>query len=93
MDSFEQADGTADADPGTAPVPRQADPVHEPVGEDRWWRVNCRDVANAHRSLAVLVNRDRVVLAGPPGTTAMLSADSSGQLSTALRQAADQARK
>ncbi|NYH80745.1 MULTISPECIES: hypothetical protein [Actinopolyspora] len=45
------------------------------------------------RALEVLVNRDRVVLAGPPGATAALSAERVGQLSSALRFAADQARK
>lgn len=92
MDSFEQAGGTADAVPGAPSVPHQATP-NRAAAEYRWWRVNCRDVSHAHRSLAVLVNRDRVVLAGPPGTTAVLSAESAGRLSTALRTAADQARK
>ncbi len=58
-----------------------------------WWRMNCRDVVNAHRSLTVLVDRDRVVLEGPPGKSAVLPADGVERLSTALRKAAEQARK
>ncbi len=93
MDSFDQAGGTAGAEPGATPVPAQAGATDEPAVEDRWWRVGCRDVANAPRNLTVLVNRDRVVLAGPPGTTAVLTAGATGRLSSALRHAADQARK
>ncbi|MEU6264406.1 hypothetical protein [Saccharopolyspora shandongensis] len=55
--------------------------------------MDCRDVANSHRFLDVLVNRDRVVLVGPPGHSAVLSANGLGQLSVALRDAAVQARK
>ncbi|MEV0082445.1 hypothetical protein [Saccharopolyspora sp. NPDC050642] len=64
-----------------------------PADSRRWWRVDCRDVANSHRFLDVLVNRDRVVLVGPPGHSATLSAIGLGQLSVALRDAAVQARK
>ncbi|SFS84606.1 hypothetical protein SAMN05660874_03683 [Saccharopolyspora flava] len=71
---------------GTPHVPALAD-------RRRWWHVDCRDVANAHRSLAVLVNRDKVVLVGPPGHTAELETRGAGQLSMALRDAAAQARK
>ncbi|PRW62089.1 hypothetical protein [Actinopolyspora mortivallis] len=56
-------------------------------------RMWCRDVNHTPRSLEVLVNRDRVVLAGPPGATAALTTDRAGRLSSALRFAADQARK
>ncbi|GAA2821521.1 hypothetical protein [Saccharopolyspora taberi] len=58
-----------------------------------WWRVHCRDATNVHRDLDVLVNRDRVVLVGPPGAAAVLSTSGVGELSRALRSAADQARK
>ena len=66
------------------------------VGRDRegnrhWWRVSCRDVINRERFLTVLIDRDRVVLVGPPGETAVLSPVQVGQLSEALREAADQA--
>ncbi|PKW13525.1 hypothetical protein [Saccharopolyspora spinosa] len=64
-----------------------------PADRRRWWRVDCRDVANSHRFLDVLVNRDRVVLVGPPGHSAALSVNGLGQLSDALRDAAVQARK
>ncbi|MGP4018580.1 hypothetical protein [Saccharopolyspora sp. 5N708] len=64
-----------------------------PADRRRWWRVDCRDVANSHRFLDVLVNRDRVVLVGPPGHSAALSANGVSQLSVALRDAAVQARK
>ncbi|RKT84349.1 hypothetical protein SAMN05421805_103276 [Saccharopolyspora antimicrobica] len=59
----------------------------------RWWQVDCRDLSNAHRNLAVLVDRDEVELVGPPGHAAVLSALGVRQLSTALRDAAMQARK
>ena len=67
----------------------------------RRWRWQCRDLAHrrqelgAHRrnDLSVLVNRDRVVLAGPPGDTVVLRADGVGRLTSALRDAAEQARK
>ena len=66
-----------------------------PVPEDRrrWWRFDCRDVANVQRFLTVLVNRDRVVLVGPPGRTVVLSSGDAGRLSEALRRAAEQARE
>ncbi|HEY3261610.1 MAG TPA: hypothetical protein VGJ95_15305, partial [Pseudonocardiaceae bacterium] len=60
-------------------------------GNRHWWRVSCRDVINRERFLTVLIDRDRVVLVGPPGETAVLSPVQVGQLSDALRQAADQA--
>ena len=66
-----------------------------PVPEDRrrWWRFDCRDAANVQRFLTVLVNRDRVVLVGPPGRTVVLSSGDAGRLSEALRRAAEQARE
>lgn len=57
----------------------------------RWWQINCRDSVNRRQFLTVLVDRDRVLLVGPPGETAVLSAGQVGQLKTALREAADQA--
>lgn len=67
--------------------------VPEPADRRRWWHVDCRDVANAHRNLTVLVNRDKVVLVGPPGHAAELESRGAAQLSMALRDAATQARK
>lgn len=64
---------------------------HDHEGNRHWWRVSCRDVINRERFLTVLIDRDRVVLVGPPGETAVLSPLQVGQLSQALREAADQA--
>ncbi|WP_243790704.1 hypothetical protein [Saccharopolyspora gloriosae] len=76
-----------------AAVPDQVGPQPESAGRRRWWRALCRDVQHVRRYLTVLVNRDRVVLVGPPGRTVVLSTDGVGELSNALRQAAEQARK
>jgi hypothetical protein len=57
------------------------------------WRINCGDVVNRERCLTVLVERNRVVLVGPPGETAVLNAGQLGQLRTALREAAEQAER
>lgn len=57
------------------------------------WRINCGDVVNRERCLTVLVERNRVVLVGPPGETAVLTPGQLGQLRTALREAAEQAER
>ena len=57
------------------------------------WRINCGDVVNRERCLTVLVERNRVVLVGPPGETAVLTAGQLSQLRTALREAAEQAER
>jgi hypothetical protein len=57
------------------------------------WRINCGDVVNRERCLTVLVERNRVVLVGPPGETAVLTTGQLGQLRTALREAAEQAER
>jgi hypothetical protein len=59
----------------------------------RVWRVSCGDVINRERCLTVLVERNRVVLVGPPGETAVLTAGQLGQLRAALREAAEQAER
>ena len=59
----------------------------------RAWQIHCRDVVNRERSLTVVVDKGRVVLMGPPGETAVLSAGQLGQLRTVLREAADQAER
>jgi hypothetical protein len=59
----------------------------------RVWRVSCGDVINRERCLTVLVERNQVVLVGPPGETAVLSAGQLGQLRAALREAAEQAER
>lgn len=79
------ATGDGAAPIGQLPAPWQS------TGDRRWWRVSCRDSVNRRQFLTVLVDRDRVLLVGPPGETAVLSAGQVGQLKTALREAADQA--
>lgn len=94
MDGIKESDPRSGAEPtGSVPVPAQAGPEPEPAGPRRWWRVLCRDVLHIRRYLTVLVNRDRVVLVGPPGRTVVLSTDGVGELSNALRKAAEQARE
>jgi hypothetical protein len=94
VDPIEQArTSEVNAGGGSAPAHGSAEFAPEPADRRRWWRVNCRDVVHEHSVLTVLVNRDRVALVGPPGESAVLSADGVGQLSTALRYAAEQARK
>jgi hypothetical protein len=57
------------------------------------WRINCGDIVNRERCLTVLVERNRVVLVGPPGETAVLTTGQLGQLRVALREAAEQAER
>lgn len=52
------------------------------------WRVQCGDMINRERCVTVLVQGDQVVLVGPPGETARLSAGQLGQLRAALNEAA-----
>jgi hypothetical protein len=63
------------------------------TGDRRWWRISCGDVVDRDRCLTVMVDEDRVVLVGPPGETAVLSADQLVQLRAALREAAEQAER
>ncbi|GAA4611310.1 hypothetical protein [Saccharopolyspora hordei] len=74
-------------------IGRTAESFPASAARRRWWQVDCRDLANSRRTLAVLVNRDEVELVGPPGHAAVLSTVGVRQLSTALRDAAMQARK
>ena len=78
-----------EADDMVGELPPYVGRDHE--GRRHWWRVSCRDVINRERFLTVLIDRDRVVLVGPPGETAVLSSVQVGQLSDALREAALQA--
>ncbi len=71
---------------------RRAD-LHGSVLGRKVWRISCGDVVNRERCLTVLVERNRVVLVGPPGETAVLTAGQLGQLRTALREAAEQAER
>ncbi|TVT08120.1 hypothetical protein AMYBAR_000067 [Amycolatopsis bartoniae] len=52
------------------------------------WRVQCGDMINRERCVTVLVQDDQVVLVGPPGETARLTAGQLGQLRAALNEAA-----
>lgn len=63
------------------------------AGTRRAWRIHCSDVVNRERCLTVVVDKGKVVLVGPPGETAVLSAGQLGQLRLALREAADQAER
>ncbi|GAA4864996.1 hypothetical protein GCM10023222_17420 [Saccharopolyspora cebuensis] len=72
---------------------RPAESAPAPADRRRWWRVDCRDVTGSRRFLTVLVNRDRVVLVGPPGNSSALTRTGTVRVSTALRDAASQARK
>lgn len=63
------------------------------TGQRRWWRIQCSDVVDRARCLTVMVDRDTVVLVGPPGETAVLSPGQLGELRAALREAADQAER
>lgn len=52
------------------------------------WRVQCGDMISRERCVTVFVDDDEVVLVGPPGETARLTAGQLGQLRTALNEAA-----
>ncbi|GLZ41299.1 hypothetical protein [Actinokineospora sp. NBRC 105648] len=67
--------------------------LHGSVGERRVWRISCGDVINRDRCLTVLVEKNKVVLVGPPGETAVLTSGQLGQLRTALQEAAEQAER
>jgi hypothetical protein len=77
------------------PVVRDADGQGLPGSAEgrRVWRINCGDVINRDRCLTVLAERDRVVLVGPPGETAVLTSGQLAQLRVALREAAEQAER
>lgn len=59
----------------------------------RQWQIGCHDLARRERQLTVLVERDTVVLVGPPGETAVLSAGQLDQLRAVLQEAADEAER
>jgi hypothetical protein len=75
------------------PYPAHRGELQGSVDGRRVWRVSCGDVINRERCLTVLVERNQVVLVGPPGETAVLSAGQLGQLRAALREAAEQAER
>ena len=67
--------------------------VDEHPARSRQWRIRCQDVANRERFLTLFVEHGRVVLVGPPGESAVLTAGQLGQLRTALQEAADEAER
>ena len=73
-------------------VPAVTDPraaqVRRYEGGQLVWRVQCGDMINRERCVTVLVQDDQVVLVGPPGETARLTAGQLGQLRAALNEAA-----
>lgn len=80
-----QASGASQV-PGTVPWPASD-------GSREEWRVRCHDFINRDRCITVLVKADRVLLVGPPGETAVLSAQQVRELRTALDEAAAQAER
>ncbi|SDN26847.1 hypothetical protein [Allokutzneria albata] len=87
---MELAEQTGTATGGSKPV-TPASAVQN--GSRREWLIGCRDVANRHRSLTVVVEQNRVLLVGPPGETAVLCQGEVSQLRSALREAAEQAER
>jgi hypothetical protein len=73
-------------------VPAVTDPraaqVRRYEGGQLVWRVQCGDLINRERCVTVLVQDNQVVLVGPPGETARLTAGQLGQLRAALNEAA-----
>ncbi|SDJ41885.1 hypothetical protein SAMN05192558_11961 [Actinokineospora alba] len=94
MDLLRTAPHPGQSLPGGRPAghPR-ADVLHGSVAGRRVWRVSCGDVINRDRSITVLVEKNKVVLVGPPGETAVLTSGQLGQLRTALKEAAEQAER
>jgi hypothetical protein len=83
------------AQPVQATQPRQEHrgDLHGSALGRQVWRISCGDIVNRERCLTVLVERNRVVLVGPPGETAVLTTGQLGQLRVALREAAEQAER
>jgi hypothetical protein len=86
---------TAPARPSQRPDP--VFDVDAGVGEHparaRQWRIRCQDVANRERFVTLFVEHGRVVLVGPPGESAVLTAGQLNALRTALQEAADEAER
>lgn len=85
--------GRQDGANGVAADHRLAEPGHVAAGVRRWWKLYRREVIHADRYLNVLVNRDKVVLVGPPSEFATRAAQHGDELSIAVRFVAEQARK
>ena len=105
MDPVASGSSAAGASLAVAVGPAPARPSHRPgqvlgtqtgAGEQprsRQWRIRCQDVANRERFLTLFVEHGRVVLVGPPGESAVLTAGQLGQLRAALQEAADEAER
>lgn len=75
------------AAPG-APIPAAPSSALRRPDQRRSWRVDCRDLGNRESCLTVIADRNQVILVGPPGETAVLSAPQLDQLRVTLRKAA-----
>jgi hypothetical protein len=78
---------------GLVTAPARRAPVLGTRGRPRQWRIRCQDVANRERFLTLFVEHGRVVLVGPPGESAVLTAGQLGQLRVAPQEAADEAER
>lgn len=69
---------------------RQRQPeIHRQIEGDRTvWRIQCGDMISRDRCVTVFVDGGEVVVVGPPGETARLSAGQAAQLRAALTEAA-----
>lgn len=79
------------ADPERAPGRRSALPPSGPIDADSHWWVECVDPFGRCRAMNVVVQQDRVVVVAPPGQAAVLSADQTRLLGSALDRALDTA--
>lgn len=80
--------------PGEAPAPvplstdARATQASTSEGGQPTWRVQCGDLINRDRCVTVFVENDQVVVVGPPGESARLTAGQASQLKAALNEAA-----
>lgn len=73
------------------PVPHHAissDVVREMENGQVIWRIRCGDLINRDRCITVFVDNGQVVITGPPGETARMTAGQIGQLKAVLNEAA-----
>lgn len=70
------------------PRPISRDVVRQIENGHAVWRIHCSDMINRDRCVTVFVDDGEVVVVGPPGETARLSAGQVGQLRAALNEAA-----
>ena len=88
------ADTARVADPETGPGREVGHRPLQPAGpteaDSHWW-VECVDPFGRCRAMNVVVQRDRVVVVAPPGQAAVLSAEQTRLLGSALDRAATRA--